>query len=270
MNFIDKLERKFGRYAIHNLMYYIMILYSIGTVIGIFMPSFYYQYLSLNAYAIMHGQIWRLVTFLMESPGSGLLFSAIAIYLYYMIGTNLEQQWGAFRFNLYFFTGIIGHILAALIMYWITGEVYLLGTSYLNFSLFFAYAATYPDMQFLLFFVIPVKAKWLAYIDGAYFLYAFITGNTATRICIVLSLANFIIFFLGTRNMRRISPREIHRRQTFKRETSMPKGATKHKCAICGRTELDGDELEFRFCSKCDGNYEYCHDHLFTHKHVKR
>lgn len=270
MNFINKLERKFGRYAIHNLMYYIILLYGIGTVMDIFMPGFYYQYLSLNAYAIMHGQIWRIVTFLMESPGSGLFFALIAMYLYYMIGENLERQWGSFRFNLYFFTGVIGHVLAALIIYWISGDVYLLGTSYLNFSLFFAFAATYPDLQFYLFFIIPIKAKWLAWLNGIYFIYAFITGNTATRICIALSLANFLLFFFGTRNLKRVSPKEIHRKQAYKRATAMPKGATKHKCAICGRTELDGDYLEFRFCSKCDGNYEYCQDHLFTHQHVKK
>lgn len=270
MNFINKLERKFGKYAIHNLMYYIIILYGIGAVLDIAAPGVYINFLSLNAERILHGQVWRVVTFLMESPSSGILFSIIAIYLYYMIGTNLENQWGAFRFNLYFLTGILGHILAALIVYLITGTSYLLGTTYLNFSLFFAFAATYPDMQFLLFFIIPVKAKWLAVLNGLYFVYAFFVGNAATKICVALSLINFIIFFFATRNYKRISPKEIHRKRVYKKAVSESRGVTKHKCAICGRTEDDGDELEFRFCSKCDGNYEYCQDHLFTHKHVKR
>lgn len=270
MNLLNKLERKFGKYAIHNLMYYIIILYGIGTVLDMVAPEIYINYLSLNAAAILRGQVWRIFTFLIQGPGDGILFAFIALYLYYMIGTNLENQWGAFRFNMYFLVGILGHVLAAIIVYLIIGKSYLLGTSYLNFSLFFAFAATYPNMQFLLFFIIPVKAKWLAWFNGAYFAYMFITGNIATRICVVLSFTNFLIFFLATRNYKKMSPHEIHRKKVYKRAVSQQKGITKHKCAICGRTEEDGDELEFRFCSKCDGNYEYCQDHLFTHKHIKK
>jgi hypothetical protein len=270
MNFLNKLERKFGKYAIHNLMYYIIILYGIGTVLDMVAPQIYNRYLSLNAAAILQGQVWRIFTFLIQGPSDGILFAIIALYLYYMIGTNLENQWGAFRFNMYFLIGILGHVIAAIIVYLITGVPYLLGTSYLNFSLFFAFAATYPNMQFLLFFIIPIKAKWMAWLNGAYFVYAFIAGNIATKICVVLSFANFLIFFLATRNYKRISPQEIHRKNVYKKAVSQPKGITKHKCAICGRTEEDGDELEFRFCSKCEGNYEYCQDHLFTHKHIKK
>jgi hypothetical protein len=270
MNFLNQLERKFGKYAIHNLMYYIIILYGIGMVLDLVAPGLYESYLSLNAKAIFNGQIWRIFTFLIQGPSNNPLFAIIALYLYYMIGTNLEHLWGAFRFNMYFLIGILGHIMAAIFVYLILGDVYILGTTYLNFSLFFAFAATYPNMQFLLYFIIPVKAKWLAWLNGAYFVYAFIEGDIATKISIVLSLANFFIFFLATRNYRKISPHEIHRKKVYKRAVTQPKGVTKHKCAICGRTEEDGDDLEFRFCSKCDGNYEYCQDHLFTHQHIKK
>jgi hypothetical protein len=228
------------------------------------------SYLSLNAEAILHGQVWRIFTFLMQGPSDSILFAIIALYLYYTIGTNLENQWGAFRFNMYFLVGILGHVIAAMVAYAITDVPYLLGISYLNFSLFFAFAATYPNMQFLLFFIIPVKAKWLAWLNGAYFVFEFISGNIATKICIVLAFSNFLLFFFATRNYKRISPQEIHRKKVYKRATSQPKGVTKHKCAICGRTEEDGEGLEFRFCSKCDGNYEYCQDHLFTHQHIKK
>jgi hypothetical protein len=267
---MNKLERRFGKYAIHNLMYYIIILYGIGTVLDLVAPGVYENFLSLNAAAILHGQIWRIATFLIQGPGGNILFAIIALYMYYMIGTNLENQWGAFRFNMYFFVGVLGHVLAAFIAYAITGMSYPLNMYYLNFSLFFAFAATYPNMQFLLFFIIPVKAKWLACLDGVYFAYMFIIGDISIKICIVLSLANFLIFFFATRNYKKISPQEIHRKKVYKRAVSQPKGVTKHKCAICGRTEEDGEELEFRFCSKCDGNYEYCQDHLFTHQHIKK
>ncbi len=283
MKFFYKMERKFGRYAIRNLMYYIMILYGIGIVIQMLYPMLYWQYLCLDAPSILRGQVWRIVTFLLFPPMgsmaplgssagslfSDLLFNGIALSLYYSLGMNLERTWGAFRFNVYFFMGVLGHVLAALVGYLVFGQRWILTTVYLNFSLFFAFAAVYPNLEFLLFMVLPVKAKVLAIVDGIFFAYSFLMGNMADRCAIVLSLANFLVFFLMTRNPGRVSPREIRRRQEFKRQAKIiPKGGTRHRCAVCGRTEADGEDLEFRYCSKCAGNLEYCQDHLYTHRHV--
>lgn len=113
MNWIDKLEKKFGRYAIHNLMYYVIILYALGYVINVVAPDFYTGYLSLDPTAILHGQIWRIVTFIIYPPSTGLFFFLISMYLYYSIGRVLEMQWGAFRFNLYLLTGMLLHVVAA-------------------------------------------------------------------------------------------------------------------------------------------------------------
>ena len=293
MNLLDKLERKFGRYAIHNLMYYIIIQYALGYVIVTFVPQFYIQYLSLDPTMIMRGQIWRLITFIIYPPSTGLFYFLLSMYLYYSIGKILESQWGAFRFNLYFFTGVLLHVVAAFIACYVFGANIgpAFGTYYLNYSLFFAFAATYPDMQFLLFFIIPIKAKWLGIINGIYFgatilagffanylpvnaliglLRAGIVAHPAYSVMALVSLGNFLIFFFGMRNMRRYNPKEIYRRRTYAKSVKQgQKNATTHKCAICGRTEKDGDDLVFRFCSKCNGNYEYCQDHLFTHEHVK-
>ena len=174
---MNKMERKFGRYAIPNLMYYIVILYAVGVLVQMMAPAFYIQYLMLDARAILHGQIWRVVTFMIWPPSGSLFFNLIAIYLYYNLGMTLERVWGTFRFNVYFFMGVIGHVLAALLIYIITGQVYILTTDYLNFSLFFAFAATFPEMQFYLFFVLPIKAKYLALFDGLYFVYGFLFGG---------------------------------------------------------------------------------------------
>ena len=127
-------------------------------------------------------------------------------------------------------------------------------------------------MQVMLYFIIPLKIKYLAWLDLAYLLYDMVRGNFATRIVIVCSLLNVLIYFLMTRNYRRVDPREIHRKQQFKKAVNMGNAARGngpiHRCAVCGRTELDDPNLEFRYCSRCKGNYEYCQDHLFTHKHV--
>ena len=288
-NWLDKLERKFGRYAIPNLMYYIIILYAAGFVLNLVNPSFYYQYLSLNASAILHGQIWRIVTFIIQPPSTSLIFIIFALYLYFMIGQQLERAWGAFRCNLYFFSGMIFHVIAAIIAYLLTGISFQMDTWYLNMSLFFAFAALYPDLQFLLFFVIPIKAKYLALIDGLYFVYAIVQAflpayggsvygiyYKANALAAVVSILNFLIFFLNSRNARAYSPRQMKRKKEFQRKVRHAQrpvntyaNGAKHRCAVCGRTELDDPKLEFRYCSKCNGNYEYCQDHLFTHTHVK-
>ena len=124
MSLLDKLERKFGKYAIPNLMQYIIILYILGMVLRIATPGVYETYFMLDASQILHGQVWRIFTFLLQSPSSNILFFIITLYFYYMIGTVLERTWGSFRFNVYYFTGVLGTVLAAIIIYLVTGRVY--------------------------------------------------------------------------------------------------------------------------------------------------
>lgn len=289
MNWINKLERKLGKYAIPNLMFYIIILYGFGFAINIFVPGFYSGYLALDAEAILQGQVWRLLTFIIQPPNTSLLFVVLTLYLYYIIGRQLELVWGAFRFNLYFFTGALLHVVAALLAYFITGVSLPIGTYYLNMSLFFAYASIFPEQKFYLFMVIPIKVKWLAWIDAAYFGYTIVQaflpaygGNPvygviykASALAAFVSLLNFIIFFFSMKKMKRFSAKEIHRKRVYYREVNEGRKAqvgldgARHRCHVCGRTELDDPNLEFRYCSKCNGNYEYCQEHLFTHEHVK-
>ena len=195
MSLLDKMERKFGKYAIPNLMQYIIILYVLGMILRIATPGVYETYFMLDASQILRGQIWRIFTFLLQSPSDSLLFFIITLYFYYMIGSVLERTWGSFRFNVYYFTGVIGTVLAAIIIYLITGRVYYLDTTYINASLFLAFAFEYPDMEVLLMFIFPIKMKWLAYIDMALYAYSLVVGNWGTRIAIIVSLLNFILFF---------------------------------------------------------------------------
>lgn len=275
MDFFHELEHKYGKYAIHNLMYYIVLLYGMGLVLYLFDPMFYWQYLSLDMGAVFHGQLWRLVTFLVYPPALGswvlsdIFFGVIALFMYYSLGVTLERVWGSFRFNLFFFMGVIGQILAALVGYVVFHESYYITTGFLNFSIFLAFAISFPDTQFLMFLVIPVKAKWLALAESAVYGYSFLRGNASSRCEIALSLLNVLFFVAMTRSYRRYSPKEVKRKHDFQAKMKMmPKGRTIHKCAVCGRTEADNPELEFRYCSKCAGGLEYCQDHLYTHQHV--
>lgn len=284
MKLLNRLERKLGKYAIPNLIKYVIVLYALGLFVR---WDIYEAFFSLNVPMILRGQIWRLITFIIYPRHmGGILFLAIELYLYYMIGNALERAWGSFRFNLYFLSGIIFQIIAAFLIYFITGVTTTFDLTYINRSMFFAFAVLYPNMQFLLYFFIPVKVKYLAYLYGAiilYQLFGYIIDVNAYAISIIMSLANFLIFFFATRNYKRVSYGEYQRKAKFRSQMREARGyqtsgekqqgkatVTRHKCAVCGRTEQDDDQLEFRFCSKCDGNYEYCMEHLFTHEHVKK
>ena len=283
MNFLNKMERKYGRYAIHNLTKYMIGCYAIGYILVYFGQMFgcnFFQYLLLSPYHIMHGQIWRIVSWILIPPSSSnIIFVLIMLSFYYYLGTALERTWGAFRYNVYILGGMLCTVIGAFILYFISGQNEMLSlingmsfsTYYINLSIFLAFAMNYPDMEVLFMMIIPIKIKYLALLDVAYLLYDLIRGGWGTRTVIIASLLNFIIYFLMTRNYRRISPQEIHRKQQFKKAVhpQMTPGGTRHKCAVCGRTEKDGEHLEFRYCSKCNGNYEYCQDHLFTHQHIK-
>lgn len=279
MQFLNKLERKFGRFAIHGLMKYVIACYIIGYIIEYLMPDLL-NYLTLEPYLIFHqAQVWRLVSWLLIPPSNpSIIFIVIMLVLYYQLGNVLEHTWGAFRFNLFIFGGVIFSIIGALILYAAVGvnTPYSMGgsfsTYYINMTIFLAFAVCFPDMRVMLYFLIPIKMKWMAIVYGVLIIYEFVScGSAAGRVAIAASIFNFIIFLLMTRNLQRVSPKEVKRRQNFKRQVHQPRGngISIHKCAICGRTELDNPNLQFRYCSKCNGNFEYCQDHLFTHQHVK-
>ena len=292
MNFIDRLEKRYPNFGVSNLMIYVIAISGLGMLISMVNPYIYYQYLSLDFYQIFHhGQVWRLITFLLcpsagGSGPSGLFWFVIMAWVYYSIGSNLERIWGRFRFTLFYLSGIVMILVVTLAAYLIMGIVYpaqevgiWLGMQvtleYVTESLFLAFALVFPDVQFLLFFIIPVKAKWLSIFYFALDAYQIIQGIMMKSYypvaLIVVSLINIFIFFFFAKGRPGMAAhaRQTKRKAEFKQKMheSREKGPI-HRCAICGRTELDAPELDFRYCSKCDGRYEYCSEHLFTHEHV--
>lgn len=292
-------ERKFGKYAIKNISLVLILCYACGYVIQ-FINQGFLNYLTLNPYAILHGQIWRLVTWIIVPPETGNIFlTMIMLYFYYSIGTTLERTWGTYRYNVYLLSGMLFTVLGSFAMmgysYLFQSEIIayygpqlffglaalFFSTYYVNMSIFLAFAATFPDVQVLLMFIIPIKVKVLGIIYAVMLVFEVLMGNVYSRFAIIASLLNFVVFFLSSRSKIHMSPQQMKRHREFKKQAKRAekranmqyRGAngqiTKHKCAICGRTELDDPNLEFRFCSKCNGNYEYCQYHLFTHEHVK-
>lgn len=281
MSFFTKMERKYGRYAIPGLTKFIILGYVTGYILLMFAPTVF-NYLTLEPGLILRGQVWRIVTWLVIPPSDLDLFTIVMLLFYYSVGTNLERAWGNFRYNVFIFGGIILTVIGAFIAYGIAsagmpegsiaGVGYSFSTYYICLSMFLGFAATYPDMRVLLYFIIPIKVKWLSAVYVASIIYTFINTNWVGRIAIGASVLNFVIFFLMTRNTYRYSPKEIKRRQAYKKQVqqAQPKpDQPRHRCAVCGKTEKDDPDMEFRFCSKCNGSYEYCMDHLYTHEHVK-
>ncbi len=289
---MNKLEKKFGKYAIKNLSLMLILCYAVGYVIQLISPQFLYL-LTLDPYKILHGQIWRIFTWIVVPPDSLDLFTIIMLYFYYSVGKTLENTWGDFRYNVYLLTGmvltIIGSFAALGVSYLMYGEIMsipgqaeqismvfgpIFSTYYINMSILLAFAATFPNAQILLMFVIPVKMKWMGIIYGAMLVLEFFTGvgsglaNIFYRSAILASLLNFAIFWFSSRNMIHMTPKQMKRRHDFKQEVKMNAKTVHHKCAVCGRTEEDDPTLEFRYCSKCAGSYEYCQHHIFTHTHI--
>lgn len=307
---MTKFEKKFGKYAIANLSLYLIIAYVIGYVIELVAPQMYY-FMQFNPYMIFHGQVWRLVTWILVPPESLGIFTIIMLFLYYSLGSGLEHTWGTYRYNVYMFSGFLFTVVGAIVLYVILLVLYsanllpgdilsemlaygmispgqffgqiiglCVSTYYINMSIFLAYAFTYPEEQLMLYFIIPVKIKWFGYLYVVYLIYdiiqAFKDGGVVMGIIITVlifvSLLNFLIYVVFGKHRGRFNPKQVKRRHAYKQSVKQAKPTTfengaRHKCAVCGRTELDDPSLTFRYCSKCSGNKEYCQEHLFTHEH---
>lgn len=266
---IEKFCYKHPNFGVPNLMKYVAIANIAFWLISAVNPVLA-SYLVFSPYHILHGQVWRLITFALIPPGTGIL-TFIAVYFYYWIGSTLEQYWGTPQFNVYFFSGLILTVLYGFLIYFTTGINIGVTAEYVYLSMFFSFAALFPDMQVLLFFIIPIKMKWLALVDAAFFVLSVITNPFPVNLLPIVAIMNFIIF-CGGDLLRMIPKRPSANTVNFRRESRRIKReqAVKlynHKCSVCGRTDTDYPELEFRYCSRCAGYHCFCQDHINNHIH---
>ncbi len=283
---VDRFALEHPDFGIPNLMRFIVMGEALVYLLSVFSNASAVSFLAFDWERITHGEFWRLVTFIFM-PGYASISSAIwlffFLYLYYMIGTTLEREWGTAKFNLYYFSGVILTVLTGVISALISGQnIYIAGTDYVNLSMFFAFAMLYPDTQFLIFFIIPVKVKWLAWLDAFFFAWSAVRSlfalNIAGALIPIIAIFNFFVFF-WTRITDEIQYRRgVSRHQkehktiqfkTIAREQRRreAKQGYRHKCDVCGRTDTDFPDLEFRYCSRCAGYHCFCQDHIFTHEH---
>ncbi len=269
--------------GIPNLMLYI----SLGTALVYLFSSmsgstYLYGLLYFDRGLILQGQIWRLITYPLTYNAGNLLLTAIALLCYYSLGRAMENMWGTLRFNLYYLTGVVLMDIYCMIF---GGYA---SVSYLNMSLFLAYATMYPDATFLLFFIIPIKAWIFALVDLVMVLVGLFTYPFPSNLFSVISLANYFLFFgkdalnvipmswrtnasrLFRRKSKGSGPNVIHfNAGSYQASTASPKAPYTHRCTVCGRTDVSNPELEFRYCSRCKGYYCYCEDHINNHSHIQ-
>ena len=288
MNWMYKLEQKYGRYAIYDLHKYFVIVYFIGYALDMFGGGLASEYLSFSMPLILTGQVWRLVTWVLCVESSGVLGVIFMLCLIPM-GRTLEHFLGAFRMNVYLFGGVILNVVGGALVYLVSWMILGIGLPinislyYILLTTFMALAICIPDATVNLYFILPIKMKWMLavyYLELLYELYLYYQrgAEISTKMGIVVlimggaqiifALLNLFLFFFVCKI--RLTGKQRQRQREFREQMREPRGAAnmpKHKCAICGRTERDDPNLVYRYCSKCTGNKEYCQEHLFTHTH---
>lgn len=285
---IDRFAMKHPNFGVQGLMRYIVIGNVIVYLLACFAGYDAVSFLAFNWLAICHGEVWRLVTFIFM-PGFYSVYQALYLilflFLYYMIGITLEREWGTAKFNLYYLFGVILTILVGMISGIAWGNSVIEGADYVNQSMFFAFAMLYPETQFLIMYIIPVKVKWLAWLEAAAFAVTIFGNllilNWLNVLLPLIALLNFFVFFWEEIRNWLDYRRGVAKRQTSHQTINFKQAAQKqkeketargyrHKCEVCGRTDTEYPELEFRYCSRCEGYHCYCMDHIFNHEHITK
>ncbi len=270
-----RMERFFYRNrdkGIPNLMLFIVIAEILVYVVDSLDPSHtLVRLLAFDRNAILHGQVWRLFSYVVLT-GYGPLSVILLGILYFRIGQIIEARCGTCKLNVYYLTGVV--IIDAVCM--LTG--WRAGVDTFHYSLLLVFATLCPEDQLLLFFIIPIKMKYLGFVYLALVLLSLLQGNYVSALAIV----NYLIFF-GS-DIRNILPSlgSYHRAPRERRERFAPspdwadryrsrdgKKPYRHKCTVCGKTDTEYPDLEFRYCSRCAGYYCYCIEHINNHVHIQ-
>ena len=281
---LDRFCYNHPRFGIPNLIKYVIFGQVAVFLLDMFSSGTFSQILAFYPSLILKGQVWRLVTFVFVPENLGSIWFVFSAMLYYFLGSALERQWGTTRFTVFYLLGVILNVIAGLVIYFAVGQPYYAVTAtihYVNLSLFLAFATLYPDTQFVIYFIIPIKVKWLAWLDVAFFVIgifqALAGGQVLWALTPIVSIFNYLIFFwedlmdlLGRGKRRaahKVNPQTINFKKAQK-EVQQRKGYL-HKCSVCGVTDADDPNKEFRYCSKCNGYYCYCMDHINNHVHIQ-
>ena len=261
MALIDRVEKKIGKWAPANLTLYIIlgqVLIYVSSMSGKIRMG---DVLLIPA-LVLQGEWWRLLTFLFVPPAMSPLFIIFALYIFYMMGTALEAYWGAFRYSAFILAGYVLTVATAfLVPYSAATNVFIGG------SVFLAFAFIYPDYVLYIFFVLPVRIKWLALITWLLYGYQFLMGGWQTRLLVLASVGNFLLFFATDLKW---FIKQRGRRAARQVKSSVDNDRPYHRCTVCGITDKSHPDMDFRYCPQCEGQHGYCRDHIFSHEHMKK
>lgn len=256
---LNNLQRRFGRFAVPHV--------TEGLIVCQVLTYLFYQgnaafqeRITLVPSLVLKGEVWRLVTFLCEPPVTNLLFAFFFWYMFFLMGTALENTWGTFRYNIYLLVGWAATVGVSFLQPDMTGS-----PAFLQGSVFLAFAYLYPDFQLLLFFILPVKVKWLALLQWIFCLLVIAFGELMAQLMAAASVCNFVLFFWHDIWLRMKSGQ---RRMAAQAKTISQANAARHTCYVCGVTNLSDPKTSFRYCSKCVGTPCYCAEHIHTHPHL--
>ncbi len=271
MSILSRLDAKFGRYAVPNLT----VILIIGQVLMYVAqqlnhgPQAFDMLERIRMYPdrVLAGEYWRIITFLFDPPTSMLLFAVFFWYMLYLMGTTLEVTWGTFRYNVYLLIGYVASIAFAFGTYFAVGGLGGMPASsgFLYGSVFLAFARFFPDFTLYIFFVLPIKIRWIAMLQWIGYAYWFLIGPWMMKAMVVASVANYLLFF--GRDIWQ-SMKQGHRRMRYQARALQAPPRIVHACRKCGITSDDAPHMQFRYCSKCDGDSCYCPEHLRNHEHV--
>ncbi|QDU55630.1 rhomboid family intramembrane serine protease [Aeoliella mucimassa] len=261
MKLLDWLEKRFSRFAIPNLT----LLLIIGQAV-VFLASLsagedsaLLKNTALIPSKVLAGEYWRIFTFLLHPFDRNPIFVLFSWYIFYLMGTALESIWGAFRFNLFILVGFVASVAAS----FLTPDAPATN-SYLYGTVFLAFARFFPDFVIHLFFLIPIKIRWLAFFAWIGYALQFAFGSPAEQWMVLASIANYILFFWRDHLNK---ARDHRRRISFATKVAKTKSLV-HTCAVCGRSSDKEPRTQFRYCSKCAGQKCYCPDHIRDHEHI--
>ena len=279
---IDRFCLKHRRFGIPRLMMYIV--FASAAVYFIYMmdqSNSLYTFLGFHPILILrYGEVWRIITWALIPVSNNVFFVALALYFYYFVGSTLEREWGTAKFTVFYIFGIVLNIIYGFAIWLITDIPIPIGPNFLNLSMFFAFAVFYPDYTLRLFFIIPIKAKWLGLINGVFFAYSIVSrimeGNVLIGLLPLVALLNFFIICgdEALSYLRPLKSRTSAQTINFNRAARKAKRAQshmpyRHKCSVCGKTDADDPEMEFRYCSRCEGYHCFCSEHINNHIHIK-
>ena len=282
---VDRFCLNHPRFGIPNLMRFVVFITAAVFLLDSFSGGAASYMLNFDWALIRRGELWRLATWLFIPEYDRVIWMVVGMFFYYFIGSSIESAWGAAKFTLFYLTGAVLTVLFGCLAGLWTG--YPLVTSiYLNNVLFLAFATLYPDALIRVYFVLPVKAKWLALFYVFLTFYDLVRMNTAAAMVMLpmilpllaaVWLAYAVFFWdrirdiladIGFLTRHQRSPRTIQFKEAAKKQAEKARRqGYRHKCEVCGRTDADHPELSFRYCSRCAGYHCFCEDHIFNHEH---